>query len=108
MAETVWNEKTTRIVEVSFFDEDHLPCVPSAGTYRLDTARGVSIKAQTNLPSLASVVPIVVTAAENAILATGAASEVHKMTVEFDYGSAPVKHGTAEYVFTIIGLQGVL
>lgn len=104
-----WNEKSTRIVTVRFFDETGQAVTPSAGTYRIDSSKGVSIKESGDLPGpLASAIAIIISSLENAMVNSRLTTEEHKLTVEFDYGLNPVKHGTAEFVFNIKNLQGVV
>ena len=99
------NEKSTMIVTVSFFDDDDVAVIPTAATYRIDTATGSVIKASGAIGSLATSVDIEVTSAQNAIVTAGTALEEHVLTVEFDYGAS--RHGTDEYRWLVKNLQGV-
>lgn len=105
-AVTEWNEKSTRIVTVAFFDDANSAVVPTSATYRIDDVKtNAAIVAVTAIAGLSFTVDIVVTSAQNAMV-SAKSSEQHRMTVEFDYG-APTKHGNGEYLFTINDLKNV-
>ncbi len=103
---TTINEKTTLLVTCAFFDEDGIATTPSAATYRIhDRATGTVIKAVTPLTGLGATKQIEITSAENAMVSSGASSEEHVLTLEWDYGSG--RHGTDEYRFIVRNLVGV-
>jgi hypothetical protein len=121
----VVNENTTMILRVSFFDEDGDPVVPSGAWYRIDEVKagakivppgGPSASASPSatedpegmvpFPTLASVVDIEVTAAQNKLVTQRLGTEERLVSVEFDY-DGDKKHGSAEYRYWIKGLAKV-
>jgi hypothetical protein len=103
---TTINEKTTLLVTAAFFDEDGIAATPSAATYRIhDRASGTVIVAVTTLTGLGITKQIEITSAQNAMVAAGAATEEHVLTLEWDYGSG--RHGSDEYRWLLRNLVGV-
>jgi hypothetical protein len=99
------NEKSTYILTVSFFDEDELPTVPTAASYRIhDEQRRTEITAPTSLP-LATTADIEITPTENRILRRRSNYEVRTVTVHWDYGVG--KSANAQYRYKLINLYGV-
>jgi len=122
----VVNENTTMMLRVSFFDEDGDPVVPDGAWYRIDDVRsGTKIVPQGGIPSasnspsatedpegmvpfpsLAAVVDIEITAAQNKLVVQRLGTEERLVSVEFDY-DGDSKHGSAEYRYWIKGLANV-
>ena len=122
----VVNENTTMILRVSFFDEDQLPVVPDGAWYRIDDVKsgrkivpptGVPSASQSPsptedpegmiaFPSLAAVVDIEITAAQNKLVTQRLGTEERLVSVEFNY-DGDAKHGSAEYRYWIKGLAHV-
>ncbi len=99
------NEQTTLFLTISFFDQDNLPVVPDSATYRIDDVlSGTVILADTAL-TLASVVEVIITQAQNAIIASVNPVETRIVTVEYNYGGS--YHGTDEYRYYVKSLAGV-
>jgi hypothetical protein len=103
------NERSSSFITVSFLDEDGTPVVPDAATYRIDVpiARTVILSA-TAFPSLSTAVDLEIESSENRMVNQRQPSEVHEVTVEFDYTAVSgTKHGTARYRYRVINLYGV-
>jgi hypothetical protein len=102
-------ERSSSTVTVSFFDEDGNAVTPDAATYRIDVpVSRTSILPATTFPSLSTAVDLEITSDQNRVVKERQPSEVHEVTIEFDYTaiSGP-KHGTARYRYRIINLYGV-
>lgn len=103
---TSYNERTTLILTVNFFDEDDLPVVPDSATCRIDdVASGTVIRAKTAIGSLSSSVELEVTQDENRNLNSDLCLETRIVTVEFNYNAG--RHGTNEYRYQVKNLYGV-
>ena len=102
------NERTSLTITVSFFDEDSNPVTPDAATYRIDFPPRTSILPATAFPTLDDAVDLEITSDQNRIFKERQESEVHEVTVEFDYTAVSgTKHGTARYRYRVINLYDV-
>lgn len=105
-------ERATYFVDVSFFDENGDPAVPTAATVRIDDVtrprQGVEIRGETPIGSLASTITIRIEASENRILNTRKPYEIREVTVRFDYTSdtGPAQ-GVTNFKYKVINLYGV-
>jgi hypothetical protein len=102
------NDRTSFALDVGFRDEDEVPVVPTAATYRIDVftmKSSVAVLTSTPISPLATDVVLQITKEQNTILVPARLTEPRTVTVEFDYGVG--KHGTAEYEYTLINLRGV-
>lgn len=103
------NESTTAFQTITFLNENGVPIVPTAATYRLDDeASEHVIKADTTISGLASSVTITLSTTDNAIVNATEKYDVHVLTVEWDYtGSHGATHGADFKRFKVINLLGV-
>lgn len=103
----VVNERSSRTVTVSFFDDDNDPVTPTAATYRIDDpASDTAILPATSISPLGESVDIKITSHQNRIIKPRNAYEKRVVTVEFDYGVDG--HGTNQYEYRLKNLYGVV
>ena len=100
------NERSTAYLSVSFRDRAGALQAPAAISYRVDDeATGAPIRAETLIAAPASEVEIVLTAADNAMVAPRLAVERHVVTVVGSYGDDD--QVTAQFVYEVLNLQAV-
>jgi hypothetical protein len=102
----VCNEKSTKWLQLSFFNRLNQAVVPSSVTVRIDDeASSTVIRAATALTGLATVMEVEITSAENEMVNENHKHELRTVTVEWDDGSTG--HKTEEYQYTVKNLQHV-
>lgn len=104
--ETPVNEKSSSVLQVSFFDDHDVAIIPISANYKIDdVGTGTVILAETALSPLSSVVSIDITSTQNRIINSVNTFETRIVTVKFVYGTD--KLGTGEYIYTIKNLFGI-
>jgi hypothetical protein len=102
-----FNERSTCVIRVSFFDEDNVAVTPDTATYRIDDELNRrNIQPATAIGSLSTFADLEITSDQNFIIKPRAKSEIRTVTVEFNYGAG--KHGTAQYRYRLLNLYGVV
>lgn len=105
----VINEKSSWFVTCAFADEEGAAVTPSSGSYRIDNLEAdgsyAEVRAETPFAPSGPEHEIEITAAENAMLDQGRASETRVLTVTFSYGAD--RQGTAEYRYIVRNLGSI-
>lgn len=107
------NERSTRILAVSFTDGNGDPVIPGAASYRIDdVGSGTQIRDDTELqltsPATTSA-DIVLGPSDTSILDGTKCYETRRVTVGWTYGEdSPPAQGTAEYFLNVVNLRGVM
>lgn len=104
-----YNERTTVMLTVSFFDEDEAPVTPDSATYRIDSlqgTRGTAVLPATPISPLGTTAELEITSDQNQIIRQRNTFEIKVVTVEFVYDTD--KRGTAEYKYKVLNLYGVV
>jgi hypothetical protein len=102
------NCNTTYTVTASFTDENGLPLTPISARYRVDdVASGTVVVPWTTLTPTSPSVPIVVTAAQNAIINPALSVETRVVTLDFQYSSSgQQRQGAGEYRYNVENITG--
>ena len=103
-----FNERSTILVTVAWFDADDAAVTPTTAAYRVDDVRsGVNIVASTSIGSLSTTNTIEITPAQNTVLDYRREFEQHAVTVTFTFGAGGTRAGTARYVYAVNNLPKV-
>ena len=106
------NERTIKVINIDFDDEDGEPVIPTSATYRVDDiGSGKVIRAETEITSLSASKDIVLTADDTCILDEANSFESRRVTVSWIYNTATSPSvegkGTHEYLYSVLNLEGV-
>lgn len=100
------NEKSTAYVEATFRDKDGTNAAPTGARYRIDClTTNTQVKDWTTISSPVAVEEITVKPSENAIISSGNAQEVKRVTVEGTYGVDDSVY--EQYDITVLNLSAV-
>jgi len=102
-------ERSSAFLQISFIDEDALPVIPTAASYRIDDEESLTaIKALANITPLDTVVVILITSEENRILNENHGFEVRTVTVSYDYTSdMGAAHSNSYFKYKVKNLYGI-
>lgn len=109
MALEVCNELSTRLVRLTFYDEDDQLVVPTCVMCRLDEVKGgraVRALAEST-ETLATDMDYEVLSTENAIYGDDPLQEFRCLTTLFSYGTNGAKSGVGQHIYKIVNLQFV-
>jgi len=103
-----FNERSTVLVTVAWYDADDAPVTPTTAAYRVDDVRsGVNIVPSTAITGLSTTNEIEITPSQNTVLDYRREFEQHAVTVTFTFGGGGSRQGTARYVFAVNNLPKV-
>jgi hypothetical protein len=93
------DESTSCTIACTFIDENGAEVTPDSATYRIDTDTATSIVTTTAFDPP----DILITSAQNALVANSGMSQIRRVTVHWLYGSS--KEGWSDCTYTILPLK---
>jgi hypothetical protein len=97
------NEGSTANLALTFYDQDNALVTPSAARYRIDDVSSATmIRDWTEFTPSGTTHDLKILAVENRILNDELAKELHRVTIQYDYGTED--QGTGQIDFYVINL----